>query len=311
MYIPASSKYLKVLYGAHIYGPKTAAMHRARELGFDTVQIFLGGPQRMFVRDIREDIKTAIKELIAEKNICVIAHAPYAMNIFSKDADIRSSSWSAIMHHSSVCSEMNIGIAVMHENRTMDREKRIHTVKAFAIAYTEHELKRKPGERVILAFENQNDKIDELYELVMEAKDELERVGLPSSYITTCADITHVYMYTRPAKSWEEFTGNLFPVLLKMAENGALNVIHVSDTAHPMGSNKHRHTFIGEGTIGMENIYSVLKWTKKLRKVKAIYKDVPLSKTISVILEHPSNTLRTFESDDAFSIILKSGIRHR
>ena len=221
------------------------------QLGGNTFQFFTRNPRGGKAKKIDlEDIEK-LKEIMNKNNFGkILAHAPYTMNLCSKDSKLREyakemmlddiarmelipNNYYNIHPGNHVKQGIEIGIELIAKNlNEVIKENQTTTVLLETMA--------GKGTEIGSSFEEIKSIIDKI-----EIKD---KVGV-------CLDTCHVF------DAGYDIAGNLDGILDEFDKIIGLNklkAIHLNDTKNPIGSHKDRHEKIGLGSIGEDNILKII-----------------------------------------------------
>ena len=237
-----------MLYGAHVSsaGGISTAIDRAEELGCDAVQIFTQSPQ-MWKPTVHSDEQVArFRERREEAGIeAVVCHALYLVNLAGADKELHRKSVIAMRASLETAAAIGADGVVFHVGS--------HLGKGLAAGYRRgvpalRQLLELTNDRLWLVLENaagagstMGRSVDELA-VFFERLDRHERLGI-------CLDSCHWWVSgvdVTDRAALDAALGDLDACI----GLDRLRFLHVNDAEVGLGSNRDRHTALGEGTIG-------------------------------------------------------------
>jgi deoxyribonuclease-4 len=237
-----------VQIGAHVSssGGIHTAIDRIEAFGGDAVQIFTQSPRTW--RPTNHDPKNfeRFKERRAEAGIGGVAcHALYLINLASPQDDVYEKSVAALQNTIDVACAIEADAVVFHVGSHLGSgfEAGVERV----VPALRESLKRC-SETTWLVMENSagtgatvGRSIDELA-ILFDALDRHERLGI-------CLDSCHLF-----ATGYDVTDRAALDAVLAEVDDriglDRLRVVHVNDSAAPLGSNRDRHANVGEGLLG-------------------------------------------------------------
>ncbi len=253
--------------GAHvsIAGGADKAIERQEQLGGSCGQIFAGSPQGWKVSgfDDAEAKEFAEGREQADQSPYAI-HSTYLVNLATPKDDLLRKSLKCLQSELEAASKLGIEYVIFHPGAHTGAGRRTG-VDNVIDAVGDLDI----PEGVTLLFENTAGKgttvgkeFSALSRMVEET--ETNRVGV-------CLDTCH--MYAAGYDIAEEFDTVMSEVETELG-TGNIQLLHLNDSKHPLGSEKDEHQHIGEGEIGEQGFRNLL--------------DSELGKTPKV-LETPTN----------------------
>jgi deoxyribonuclease-4 len=255
-----------VQIGAHVSssGGIHTAIDRIEAMGGDSVQIFTQSPRTW--RPTNHDPKNfeRFKERRAEAGIGgVVCHALYLINLASPQDDVYAKSVAALQNTVDVACGIEADAVVFHVGS--------HLGSGFdagveRVVPALREALKRCSETTWLLMENSagtgdtiGRSIDELATL-FEALDGHERLGI-------CLDCCHLF-----ASGYDITNRKALDRLLAEVDEriglDRLRVLHVNDSATPLGSNRDRHANVGDGLLGED--MGVFMSHPKLQRLPAL-----------------------------------------
>jgi deoxyribonuclease-4 len=215
----------------------------ARELGCETIQIFVSNPQAWADPRRRQDAGTFV-EGSRELGISpVVAHAKYLINLASASEEQRELSVVALAHELAAASTLGIDLVVVHagshggdgEEKGMER-----LVEGLGRA-----RERAAGGAVVVAepvVENSVGAGTQLCSTFEELGEVARRGG-----VRVCVDTAHAFAAGYDLSS--ESGGREVAEELVDAVGDTVALVHLNDAKHELGSHRDGHSKVGEGCI--------------------------------------------------------------
>ncbi len=245
--------------GAHVSaaGGLHNAPVRAREIGADCVQLFLGPPQRWpYKVEFSDEEIAAFQQSRGETAVePVFAHTQYLINLASPDQQLIGHSCRAITFNLTWASKLGIRGAITHLGSSA-KALDLATAERSVVSCLEKVFEKDTGDALLLLETSAGSgstigaRFEQLGQIIRDM-DNHPRLGI-------CLDTAHVfasgYELTTPAgveRMVEDFERHV--------GLDRLWAIHANDSKVPMGSAKDRHENIGEGLIGEEGFAAILQ----------------------------------------------------
>ncbi len=239
--------------GCHLSASK-GFLHMAKEassIGANTFQFFTRNPRGFAAKDIDEKDIDEFLNYTSENGFGkILAHAPYTLNPSSADERVRDLAL-RIMQDDMVRMEYIPGnLYNFHPGSHVGQgaEKGIElTAELLNTILT-------PKQTTIVLLETMSGKGSEIGRSFEELREIIERTKL-SEKVGVCLDTCHVY------DAGYDIVGNLDGVLDefdRIIGLDRLHAIHMNDSKNPFESHKDRHEKIGEGSIGLEAMKSII-----------------------------------------------------
>jgi len=256
----------KPLLGAHIFNDQTLpeVLTEAGSLGCEVLQFFLHSPKTWVKREYSPEEILAFKQK-AVKFPRIFAHACYLLNLASPREEIRNHSFDTLLNELTATEELGLKGVVFHPGAhtgsgSQEGLKRIVEILDQITAIT-------PGYRARLILENTAGQgtflcstIEELAAIFTQV-DQPERLGI---CLDTCHLLAAGYDLSSP-KKYREF----FSAFWKAFPGDQLQVIHLNDSAYPLGEKKDRHQHIGRGFLGLGAVQNLLS-DERLKEIPMI-----------------------------------------
>lgn len=233
--------------GAHVSarGGIDQAPARARQIDARVLQLFTKQPNRWAEPTLDPAKATAFRAARLEQGVdwCV-SHDSYLINLASPDPALWSRSQRSFQAELERCAALGIEAVVTHPGNATDKDYE-RGIAANARGLTES-LRKVEGPRVLLELTaGSGTSIGATFENLAAIRDALPdevraRVGV-------CVDTCHAYaagydLVEDYAGVWAAYEAAL-PL-------DTLELFHLNDSQHPLGSHRDRHAGIGEGTLG-------------------------------------------------------------
>lgn len=243
--------------GCHLSSSKgyTAMGKEAVKIGANTFQFFTRNPRGGAAKPLDEKDMKAYVEFAKENGLgTILAHAPYTLNAAAAKEDLRQFAFEVMKDdlyrlsfipgsmynfhpgsHVKQGAEVGIELISDHLNRVL--EYNVNTTVLL-------ETMAGKGSEVGRSFEE--------IQTIIEKTERNDMVGV-------CLDTCHVY------DAGYDIVKNLDGVLQEFDEViglDRLKAIHLNDSKNPFASHKDRHEKIGEGSIGLEAMESIINHPK-------------------------------------------------
>jgi deoxyribonuclease-4 len=218
----------------------------ARELGCETIQIFVSNPQAWAEPRRRQDADTFVEGSLEMGISPVVAHAKYLINLASTNEEQRDLSVLGLAHELAAAGALGVDLVVVHagshggdgEEKGMERlveglgrarERAAGLAGAVAEPVVENSV--GAGTQLCSTFEDLG---------------EVARRG----GVRVCVDTAHAFVagYNLSAESG----GRMVAEDLVDAVGGAVALVHLNDAKHELGSHRDGHRKVGEGCIPVD-----------------------------------------------------------
>jgi deoxyribonuclease-4 len=246
-----------MLIGAHVSpsGGPAMAVRRGAERGCRSIQIFNQNPRQWKARVYSDDEVAAYHEAMKGSNVEQLAiHAVYLLNCASEDPEIRDKSLASLIVALNAGAQLKAKGVVLHPGSALknggsvdEALKRAGQVIKEALAESETcplllEDTAGAGGTLGRSFE-------ELATLLDEAGGQ-KRLGV-------CLDSCHLFASGYDVRTRESL-GAVIDEFDKVVGCDRLGALHVNDSMTGLGSNRDRHTNLGDGEIGVEGMIAFL-----------------------------------------------------
>ena len=233
--------------GAHIStaGGVALAPGRAVEIGATAMQIFTKVANQWKEKEIAPEDATAFQDELAKSGVRFTnAHDSYLINLASPDAALRAKSRESFIMELKRCNALKLDALCSHPGNFMD--DRASGIARNADAITEAlETVKGPTRLLMELTAGQGTVIGATFEEMAELINRIpaaqrKRVGV-------CLDTAHVFA------AGYDLVNDYDGVWARFADTigyQRLGLLHLNDSAAPLGAKKDRHALIGEGHLG-------------------------------------------------------------
>jgi deoxyribonuclease-4 len=223
-------------------------LEAARELGCETVQIFVSNPQGWADPVPRRDADVFV-EGIRELGISpVVAHAKYLINLASKDENLRDLSVRALAHELVAAGSLGVDLVVVHagshggdgQEKGMERlVDGLRRARAQAAALDGASGAAEP------AVENSVGAGTQLCATFDTLGEVARRAG-----VGVCVDTAHAFVAGYDLSSDDGGTTVAAELVASVGDSVAL--LHLNDARNDLGSHRDGHRKVGEGSISID-----------------------------------------------------------
>jgi deoxyribonuclease-4 len=242
--------------GAHVSarGGVDQAPARARALDATVLQLFTKQPNRWADRSVLPDMAVRFRAARAEAGTrwCV-SHDSYLINLASPDEALWARSLASFRAELERCAALGIEAVVTHPGNATDGDERRgieENARGLGLALAEVpdvrvllELTAGSGTSVGATFEN----LAAIREGVPLT--ERGRVGV-------CVDTCHAFAAGYDLVSDYDGVWSAYEAVLPLS---TIELFHLNDSQHGLGSRKDRHAGIGEGTLGEDPFRRIVR----------------------------------------------------
>jgi deoxyribonuclease IV len=247
------------LVGAHISiaDGLDKAVYDAFSIGATTMQIFTASYKQWHTKPLEEDQVTAFSEAVKKTGMShIMSHATYLANLGSPRADVRVKSIDSFKKEIERCLQLKISYLNFHPGSALDAPK-----EACLDAIIEALLSMKgyfssnTGLEIIL--ENsagQGSCVGSTFEELSYIIENVQK-DIP---VGVCLDTCHLFAAGYDIRSKETLDETLknFDAIVGLSY---LKAMHMNDSEGELGSQKDRHSLLGEGQIGKESFSLIMK----------------------------------------------------
>jgi len=243
--------------GSHlsVAGGKYKAIESAKELGIDSLQIFIRNVRGWVSKPLeKEDIDTFIKKRKEISEIWpIISHNSYLINLATKDEEKLEKSYIAMLDELKKVDQLGIEYENMHPG-VIRKDEKDKITKGEALTQIAEQLNKLMDDtkdsKVIILLETTagqgkgiGNKFHHLKTIIDKIKNK-KRIGI---CFDTAHSFTAGYDFTTEVKynkMWDEFDD--------VIGLNYLHAFHLNDSEKSLGSRVDRHAHIGQGKIGKE-----------------------------------------------------------
>ena len=245
-----------MIIGSHVSFSKNQLLDSVREsIGYnsDTFMFYTGAPQNTKRSEINSEYIKEASKLMEDNDIDinnVVCHAPYIVNLANnKDIDKYRFSINFLINEIRRCEQMGVTKIVLHPGSSVgiDREEALKNI-SYAL-----NLVLDKDKNVIICLETMAGKGTELGVDLDELKRIINNVE-KQELIGVCLDTCHL---NDSGVNIGEFDKYLDEFDREIGID-KIKVVHINDSKNEIGSHKDRHENIGFGTIGFDNLISVI-----------------------------------------------------
>jgi deoxyribonuclease-4 len=237
-----------MLFGAHVStaGGISKAIDRVDEIGGSAVQVFTQSPLKWkptaHAPDELKRFRTRRRQARVRHVSC---HALYLVNLASRDAEIRSKSFDALVATMETAKELRADAVVFHVGSHLGYgfDDAVETITPAL-----RELLSLTTDKLWLCLENAagaggtiGRSIAEL-EAICDAVDRHERLGI-------CLDSCHWWASGVDVTDPRALDDALMDLDARIGLE-RLRLLHVNDSKAPLGSNRDRHEVVADGLLG-------------------------------------------------------------
>src|ERR671913_1818664 len=222
---------------------------RARELGCETIQIFVSNPQAWAEPRPRKDADIFLEGSRELGVSPVVAHAKYLINLASRSQEQRDLSALALAHELAAAGALGVDLVVVHagshggdgEEKGMQR-----LVEGLGRARERAAgLDGAPGAVAEPVIENSVGAGTQLCSTFEDLGEVAQRGGG-----RVCVDTAHAFVAGYDLSA--EGGGRMVAEDLVDAVGGAIALVHLNDAKHELGSHRDGHRKVGEGRIPVD-----------------------------------------------------------
>ena len=218
----------------------------ARELGCETIQIFVSNPQAWADPGRRQDADTFVEGSLEMGISPVVAHAKYLINLASASEEQRELSVLALAHELAAAGALGVDLVVVHagshggdgKDKGMERlveglgcaRERAAALDGGAVVVAEPVVENSVGAGTQLC-----STFEELAEVARHGG------------VRVCVDTAHAFVAGYDLSS--ECGGRGVAKELVDAVGDAVALVHFNDAKNELGSHRDGHSKVGEGCI--------------------------------------------------------------
>lgn len=236
-------------FGSHlsIAGGVAGAIIRARDLGFQTVQIFVKNQRQWAGPPLKPADIAAWKAQLAQVPFGpTVAHSTYLINLASCDEAIQKKSCDTFADELLRCDQLDIPYLVFHPGACVGQERRVAIGRVASALDAIFE--RLPDLRVMPLLETTAGQGSTLGSNFAELGEILERIREPDR-VGVCIDTCHVFASGYDLRA-ETGYQNMVREAARTVGLHRVRCWHLNDSRGACGSRIDRHEHIGLGEIG-------------------------------------------------------------
>lgn len=243
--------------GSHVQvgkGLVAGALTHAREIGYETLQVFVGNPRGWALSPGKPAEDHAFRDACGETGTRSFIHAPYLVNLGSPTAQTFANSVATVAHNLKRAAEIGAEGVVVHTGSFVDasgdpslyaaamRQVRegllplLETIEDDAAPWLLLEPTAGQGRSLCAGVED--------LQPYLEALDFHPKAGI-------CLDTCHVFAAGAPLDE-PGGTAGVVDRIVEIGGPGRLRLIHANDSMDVRGAFKDRHQNIGKGYIGAD-----------------------------------------------------------
>jgi len=230
-------------------GGLARTIEAARELGCETVQIFVSNPQAWAEPRRRQDAETLV-EGSRELGISpVVAHAKYLINLASTSEEQRDLSVLALAHDLAAAGALGVDLVVVHAgSHGGDGEEKGMERLVEGLERAREKAAGLDGALGAVAeplIENSVGAGTQLCSTFEELGEVARRGG-----VRLCVDTAHAFVAGYDLSA--EDGGRMVAAELVDAVGDAVALVHLNDAKNELGSHRDGHRKVGEGSIAID-----------------------------------------------------------
>jgi deoxyribonuclease IV len=214
----------------------------ARQLGCETIQIFVSNPQAWTEPRRRQDADTFARESLEMGISPVVAHAKYLINLASASEEQRELSVLALAHELAAAGALGVDLVVVHAgSHGGDGEEKGMERLVEGLGRARERAAGLDGDAVVVAEPVVENSVGAGTQLcsTFEGLGEVARRG----GVRVCVDTAHAFVAGYDLSS--ESAGRE----LVDAVGDAVALVHLNDAKNELGSHRDGHSKVGEGCI--------------------------------------------------------------
>lgn len=257
----------ELIIGSHVsYKQSTGlvgSVLEALSYGANTFMLYTGAPQNTVRGPIDKKLVEKAHKLMEENNINpnnVIVHAPYIINLASGDADKFNFAVTFLKQELKRTEQMGFNKIVLHPGSHVG----IGTENGISNIISGLNLIVNKDTKVNICLETMAGKGTELGRNFEEIKQIIDGVTDNAS-IKVCLDTCHINDAGYDLSNFDEVL-SLFDKIIGLDR---LACLHINDSKNEIAMHKDRHANIGFGTLGFDNLMSVI-YNEKLKGLPKI-----------------------------------------
>jgi len=243
--------------GAHItaHGGIQNTIEFATHLELNVMQIYTKNPKQWFSSKLKEDEIDEYLENVKVFDIKkVFSHASCILNLSSYDKVILEKSRKSFLDEINRSEILNLEGVIFHPGSYTG--KNIEDGLKICAESINFLLENTKRYKTRLIIENLSGEKKEICKTFEEIRTVIDEVTIPER-IGFCLDTAHLFQAGYNIKNFRQYS-KVMSDLEKIIGLEKLVVIHLNDSAKPLGSHIDRHANIGCGKIGEDFFYNIL-----------------------------------------------------
>lgn len=259
---------MESIIGSHlsIAGGYYKAADKARELGFQALQVFTKNNNQWRAKPLSDEEIQAFRKAVAEaKLVPPVAHNSYLINLASANPDLRKQSIDAMVVELERAAALGIPHVVAHPGSFVGSDEQTGlTVCAASIDEVMERTAALPTTIALETTAGQGSHLGWRFEHLSEI---INRSAFQDR-LTVCVDTCHIFAAGYPLAPKRKYMETM-KALDKAVGVERVVAFHVNDSKKPLGSRVDRHEHIGLGCLGDEP-FQLLLQDRRFRKIPMI-----------------------------------------
>ena len=256
-----------IIIGSHVSFLKDSELYgsvmESVNYGSNTFMIYTGSNQSAERREINHELTFKGWQAMKENGIDinnVIVHAPFIVNLANNKDERKYNFYISFMKNEiNRCKELGIHKMVFHPGSRTDLDK---DVALNNIVFGLNAIMKDVNDFDLL-IEFMSGKGTEVGSSIEDIKYIMDNINVDN--VGVCLDTCHINDAGYDISKFDEFL-DLFDKNIGIDK---IKCVHINDSLNPIGSHKDRHANIGYGTIGFDNLISVI-YNKRLKGIPMI-----------------------------------------
>ncbi len=256
-----------IIIGSHVSFLKDSELYgsvmESVNYGSNTFMIYTGSNQSAERREINHELTFKGWQAMKENGIDinnVIVHAPFIVNLANNKDERKYNFYINFMKNEiNRCKELGIHKMVFHPGSRTDLDK---DVALNNIVFGLNAIMKDINDFDLL-IEFMSGKGTEVGCTIEEIKYIMDNIKVDN--VGICLDTCHINDAGYDINKFDEF----LDLVDKNIGIDKIKCVHINDSLNPIGSHKDRHANIGYGTIGFDNLISVI-YNKRLKGIPMI-----------------------------------------
>ena len=256
-----------IIIGSHVSFLKDSELYgsvmESVNYGSNTFMIYTGSNQSAERREINHELTFKGWQAMKENGIDinnVIVHAPFIVNLANNKDERKYNFYISFMKNEiNRCKELGIHKMVFHPGSRTDLDKEVALDN---IVFGLNAIMKDVNDFDLL-IEFMSGKGTEVGCTIEDIKYIMDNINVDN--VGICLDTCHINDAGYDISKFDEFL-DLFDKNIGIDK---IKCVHINDSLNPIGSHKDRHANIGYGTIGFDNLISVI-YNKRLKGIPMI-----------------------------------------